>query len=1043
MILSTPAPRAPRRQRTLLHLWATLLAVGVVALGAPAPPSKFRAKPAESAKEKTPAKGTDSEPDLLAEVEGRKPAENPEDLRLSHFAPIEGWHHVEPLQPRSKVEGASYRWKMTRDGAAIPLGREPIFTLIDVPAEGEYRLYVRHWFAQSMPLPLMLTIQPMTTASADGGALPRQGTPLVHKFGEVRMIPKSLGSEQEEKLPLRFESEVQLATFPAPAMFVWEYRDVKLAKGAHRIELQSDHTDNRVSAVFLTRSKIFRPSLSEVIKDNTLGAVYCRFRFTGGAAAALATSLTYHWRGRTVPSTGEPLWGDQLPPIAKIAQNEWSPFQDARIQIVPGGGPYSTWRPSLKGAGNGKLEVQFAWQPSPGAVVRTIQTALSDGNAMFRVPHGRYGYLTPSDKPVWGVWDPERLKGLIPEEEVVERYFTWAEDAAKSLGLSPDHPKPKLVHVYTGCGTGTPHKARAVEMLARLGVNWIPDATPDLRRKFDLYDDTERKRVKMGDEISTHTSADAVNADPGLRAGFHDFLRKQATLEGVDMQAFLGTTDPASLEATDILPENPGRYERRLFYFSQRYAHLATIRSYAEGLKAIVTRQPGAIVYNNYSPHPTFLTGRDMNGADWFVLTRAGAQTLGWGEDWAYAGSWALGTPMAECVTFYAALVDCAARARRYPAGFYVGVNCGFAAQKMFSCLSQGISILELYTWGPIDAIAEGSNSWSEDASQYLSVMQGTHAIGPADEIIAKGTREKRRTAILYNRSHEILNGFRLWLNRDWMWTFLGLRNAQIPVEVIIEEDLNAETLAQYEVLFAGGMNLEKRHVQALRAWVEKGGLLIGSGGCAMEDVCGDRLPATVELFGAAQTVARPGRGGSHENIRFQGSDVFPDIELPAATAGNMRFVLAPDGANVAAKYDGGDVAATVHSLGKGRAVLLGVTPGEMFRASGAARGPGLAWLNAPVLKQLGKPRAQFDCPESEVTVFEHTSGTAVLVALYTTRPQELSRVPGRLSVKTERKVEEVRSALRGPLRWEMRDGRVEIQTPPPAEMTVDVILLR
>ena len=975
------------------------------------------------------------EPDVLAEIEGRKPGDDLEGLRHSHLSTLESWQHVEPLSPRSKVAGADYRWKLAKDGAT-PLGREPISTLIDVPVEGDYRLYVRQWIVQAHPLPLTLTVQPLRGAAA----------PLVHKFGEVRMLPKSLGSEQEEKLPLRFESEVQLGTFPAPAMFVWEYRDVRLAKGPHRIELQSDRLDNRVSAIFLTQSKSFRPSFSEVKMDNTLGGVFCRYRLAGQGTRApfsVATSVTYHWRGRKALGSTEPMWYDHLPALSKIAANEWSPFVDVREQVIPGGGPWSTWRPSLTGVADGKLEVQFAWHPHNAAVMHAIETTVSGGKAMFRVPNGRFAFVVPREKPAWGVWDAELLSGIVGEESLVERYFTWADEAAKTLGLQADHPKPKLIRVLSNCRTGAPHMARAAEMLARLGVNWIPDASPALTGKFGLYDDSQQKKVNMGDEIATHTAAEVINTDAALRGGFHDFLRAQAANEGVDVREFLGIQDLRPVDAVDKLPENAGRFERRVFYCSQRYAHLATIPTYAHGLKAIERERPGAIVYNNYSPHPTFLTGRDMNGADWFLLPRAGAQTLGWAEDWATGGSWGLGTPMAECTTFYAALVDCSVRARKYPAGFYVGANCGFAAQKIFSCLSQGISILHLYDWGPIDAWAEGSNAWSEMQGQYLSVMQGTHAIGPADEIIAKGSREKRRTAILYNRSHEIVSGSKLWLNRDWMWTFLGLRNSQIPVDVIIEEDLSPEKLGQYEVLFVGGLNLEQRHLQALRAWVERGGLLIGSGGCALHDVYGDKLAATEELFGSSQRMASADGGPSRERVHFHGSDFFPELDIPAATAGNQRFVLTPTKAAIAAKYDGGEVAAVVNQLGKGRAILLGVTPGEMFRAAGGAKGACRAWLAAPVLRQLGRQRAEFDCPESEVTVFDHPSGTAVLIALYTSKPDELSSQPGHLSVLADRKVREVTSALHGALKWELRAGRIEIETPPPAKFAVDTIMLR
>lgn len=975
--------------------------------------------------------------DVLSEIEGKK-GDDLEGLRVSHLSLIESFQGVEPLAAAQKTAGAKYRWKMAPQGYATPLGREPISTLIDVPADGEYRLYVREWVVQANALPLSLKLQPVRANVS--GAFEPQGAAQTHKFGEVRMLPKSMGHEQEEKLSLRFESEVQLNTFPSPAMFVWEFRDVKLAKGPHRLELQSDRTDARVTAVFLTQSKKFRPSVTGLKTDDTLGGVFCRYRWLGkGTTPSLATGVTYHWRGRHPFGSTEPLWYDHLPPLPKVAPNQWTPFLDVREQVVPGGGPWSTWRPALSGVGEGKLEVQFAWQPHPAAVLRTLETAVSGGKAMFRVPHGRFAFTAPVEVPVWGVWNPAVLPGIAGEESLVERYFTWAEEAAQSLGLKADHPKPELVHVLANCRTGAAYSGRAAEMLAKLGINWIPDAAPAVAQKLGLYDDSSARKVKMGDEIGTHTAAESISEDAALLGGFHDFLRAQAALEGMLVEDFLGTRNLFSVEPIDKLPENAGRYERRVYYCSQRYAHLASIPTYARGLKAIEREKPGAIVYNNYSPHPTFLTGRDMNGSDWFLLPRAGAQTLGWAEDWATGGSWGLGTPMAECTTFYAALVDCSVRARHYPAGFYVGANCGYAAQKIFSCVSQGISILHLYDWGPIDAWAEGSNSWSEMQGQYLSIMQGTHAIGPADEIIARGTREPRRTAILYNRCHEIVSGARLWLNRDWMWTFLGLRNSQVPVDVIIEEDLNEKTLEPYKVLYAGGLNLERRHVAALRAWVERGGLLIGSGGCAMYDAYGDKSAATEELFGATQRFA----SAAPERVRFEKSDLFPGLELAAATAGNQPFVLTPTKATIAAKYDGGEVAATIHSLGKGRALLLGVTPGELYRASGGAKGPARAWLAAPVFQQLGRPRAEFDCPESEVTVFDHPTGTAVLIGLYTTTPAELSSQPGHLSVATERKVREVTSALHGPLQWEMRGGRVEIETPPPAKLVVETVIVR
>ncbi|WP_439622728.1 hypothetical protein [Gemmata sp.] len=984
--------------------------------------------------------------DILDDLNGAKTAADLDGLRHSHLSFVESWRHVEPAGGRPKGDTEPTRWKAA-GGYASPAGAEPIATLIDVPKDGEYRLYVRHRLGQHHPFPVTVSVEPVRTAAGGRGEYESAGPALTHTFGDLKLLANTLGKDQEKKLPVRFESEVQLNAFPDEFMTVWEYRDVRLAKGPHRVALRSDRRDARVSAVFLTASKAFRPSLSEVKKDNTLGGVYLRYRVTKGATApqfSVATSVTYHWPGRRAPNSTEPLWYDGTPPVTAVPAKEWSPFVDVREQVVAGGGPWSTWRPVVTGVAAGAIEVQLAWAPHEAAVSRTLPAAMGGGRAMFRVPHGRYAYRAPAAAPAWGVWDPAALDGWVSEDALVERYFTWAGDATRTLGLKPDHPLPKHIKVLTGCSTGPAHQARAAEMLARLGVNWIPGAPAEVTKTFGLHDDSAAPKVKLGDEIGTHTPAAAINADAALRTGFHDYLREQARANGLDVQSFLGLDDVRAARCTDHLPENPGRFERRLFYCSQRYAHLATVPTYARAIRDIEKTKPKAQVYNNYSPHPVFLTGRDMNESDWFLLPRAGAQTLGWAEDWATGGSWGLGTPMGECTTFYAALVECAVRPRKYPAGFYVGSNCGYSAQKMFSCVSQGVNILHLYDWGPIDSWAEGSNSWSESKDQYLSVAQGTHALGPADEIIGTGTREARRTAVLYNRSHEIVSGSRVALNHDWMWTFLGLRNASVPVDVVIEEDLNETDLAGYDVLFLGGLNLERRHLRAVRAWVERGGVVIGSAGAASFDVYGDRMPETAELFGAAQRLATADDKAARDKVRFHGTDDFPEVELPAAAPGGHKYVLTPTAAKVAAKYDGGEVAATVNAVGKGRAVLLGVGPGETFRAAGGAKGPGRAWLAAPVAKRLGRPRAEYDCPEAEVTLFDHPAkGVAVMVALYTWKPGELPATPGKLSVDAKRDVKEVVSALHGPLKWAARDGRIEVEVPPAAKFAVDTIILR
>jgi hypothetical protein len=873
------------------------------------------------------------------------------------------------------------------------------------------------------------------------------GEPLKQVFGQVTLGGSQTGKQQEKTLPVRFEAETQLISAPPEPALVWEYKDMDLKMGVYAATLSDANPGVRVHSLLLTRCADFRPSFSPFEQDKTLGRLYMRFRATDsekkGGSFTVSATAGYHWGPREEDSWSWPI-GDSAPtPVG-----EWSPFVEATDALVNGPGPWSTCWVKFSGVKNGEGEIQFAWYPHEKAVLHAARTGIGGGTAMLRVPNGDWTVKPSSTKAAWGMWMPDRMDSIMTQESVIQRYFTWADEAAARLGLQPDHPKPHRVRIFSGCGVPEPNRERAAEMLARLGINWIDGAPESVIRKFGLIDElstygggtsaadrTRVTKVKMGDEIGTHSEPGVVNGDIAKRRAFQDHLREQAKREGMELGDFLGVRDLNDIDLLGRLPPDAGRYERRLYYHSQVYSHLVTCDGYAAQVRAIEKVLPNAKVYNNYSPHPLFLTGTTMNESDWFVLPRHQAQTLGWAEDWATGGSWGLGTAY-QCTSFYAALVECSVRKYGYTAGFYVGSNCGGSAQKIFGCLAQGVTWLHLYDWGPIDRWAEGSNAWSEHQGEYYNVMAATHAIGPADEIIGAGQREARRTAILYNRSHEILQGGTGRANHDWMWTFIALKSAQIPVDVIIEDDLNPEELKRYDCIILGGFNLARYHLAELRKWVEAGGLLIGTAGAAHRDIYNDRMPEAEALFGAVQKQSGVLDTGTTARVVFPGSPWYPAADLK--TDSSLAFFLEPTTGEALATYDAGQCAAVGQAVGKGQTLLLGFQPGFAFRENGKAQGTARSWLVAPVLKRLGRQRVEFDWPSSEATLFEHEKGMAVMLADFAWPQRDTNSL---LSVKTDRPIKTVVSALNGPLEWKRNGDRIEIVTKP--LKPVDVVILK
>jgi len=991
-----------------------------------------------SAQEKGAPK-TDDLLDLLDEVSGGPKKADLDRIAASHLSPIRSWQGVRPATAKP-TDTPKYSWGLA-EGFVVPLGDQKISTLIQVPSAGKYRVYLRHVLTQDEARPVTLRFEPM-----EKGA----GLEQKHIYGALKLDAAKNGKELEAELPIRMESELHLNTFPGAKMPVWEFWDIDLGQGAWRASLESTRKNVQVDSLFLTQSTSFRPSYSEIAKDNSLQRVLLRVRTAAQASkkapkTGVSAGLTYHWRGRSTRA-GVEMWGCDIGAAQDIVAGEWSPFLDATDAVVRGPGPWSTCRVGLSGVPAGPIEIQFAWYPHPAAVVHELKTACDGKQAMLRIPNGSPAFATEDAQPRWGLWNAEFVKGIAAEEQLVERYFQWASEAAVSLGLAENHPRPEHLLFLSSCRVGAAHRERATAMLARLGINWIEGASKETISQLGLYDGSRMTKIKNGDEIGTRTPASVINGSPRLLAEFHQYLMAQSTLEETPIETLLGVPNLDRIRCLERMPDNPGRYERRLYYHSHRYAHLATLHPYFKSVRDAEAQFKNAAVYNNYSPHPVFLTGNTMNEGDWFLLARRGAQTLGWGEDWAYPGSWALGTDRAQCVSFYAALVDCSVRKRGYPAGFYVGSNTGNSANKIFSCVAQGVHLMHLYDWGPIDAWAEGSNAWSEHEGEYKSVLMGTHALGPADEIIAHGQREPRRTAILYNRAHEIMNGSTVSLNHDWMWAYIAMKSAQIPVDVILEEDLTRVELAKYRALYLGGLNLESRHLRVVADWVREGGLLMGTGGSASLDAYNDSNPLAVELFGARQIpVSEVDPGRADQDVTFTASEWFPAAKF-AASGTRIRYELMEQSTGSAvrtASYSSGNAACVTQALGKGRTILFGFYPGYVFRDTGRALGPNRAWFIQPLLAHLGRQKVEFSFPASEATLFEHKSGLAVTLANFGPAGAKLPTERTLLSVATDRPIREVTSALRGKLEWKRVGDRIEIQGPAPADLVVDTILLK
>lgn len=764
----------------------------------------------------------------------------------------------------------------------------------------------------------------------------------------------------------------------------------------------------------------------------------------------LGISIRHHWPHPSGWQTGLPAWNRQ-------PTGQWTPFVDITAFIRPGtAAPWSSWYFTFDGVSNLTAELQFAPVTNAAAVQASKTFRIRGNQALFRFMHNLPAEQSP--QPVgarWPIWAPGFEGGILGEDVLFANYTRLVDESVRDAGLTDSDPRPRRLNLFTGVTMTPDYQERMLLLLRKLGLSWFPDVEPEMAQRIGIpvyrfvfnvrpphmasmvsrwsQESIESvKLVKLGDEIPTFSGTDDLN---GSNAAFVAYLKEQAAFDEMKFKTFVGGDEARFALPTPFDWTKANVPQRRIFYHAQRFAHHRTALMYAQQTATTTGIFPNALTYCNYTPHKLIIDrGATMNFADWFVVPRAGGQGLAWAEDWASRNRWHNGTLM--CVSYYAALVACGARPRNLPSGFYIIVSMGDAARKIFSCLGQGVTWLNLYDWGALDRWAEASNAWSEKDFGYRDIALAAKALGPADALIADGVREPARVALLYNRSEEISQGDWTWSGKSRLWNFVALRSAGYPVDIVIEEDLVPDQLQRYQVLFLNGLNLHPRHLANIRKWVEAGGLLIADAASATQNLYGEPQRAADKLFGA-------------RSIGLEGTDplgqTFNLIESPLTPAGSfsaggiLRTRLEPTSGKVVGTYSNGAPCAVVNTVGRGQVLATGFQIGAAFLVSGGYHATNrlpVELVAKPVRTVIDRATAELSDPASETTVFEHPDGTAILLNDFS-----FTNRPARLSVKTSRPIKQVLSTRHGPLSWKEKGDRIDVELP--AFEPVDVIVLR
>jgi hypothetical protein len=384
------------------------------------------------------------------------------------------------------------------------------------------------------------------------------------------------------------------------------------------------------------------------------------------------------------------------------------------------------------------------------------------------------------------------------------------------------------------------------------------------------------------------------------------------------------------------LTEDPNTPHPGLYYWGQKFRAWTTINYFVQATK---------IAREIYPPH----IGTTQNFSDALV----GGNIYSQGNDyWMYyrdekaldvlqTEDWCNGASTRQSAGWNAILARSATKYHGQPLHMYVIAASGRrpleAKLKAFSTIAQGNKFLNYYTYNPKYKAEE--IGWSERPDMIVGLAELSREIGAAEHVLMDAMPRTAETAIIYSVPTDIWTlGQSGSQTTERLYTFYALRHAQVPVDVLCDDDITAGYLKHYKVAYLFGEQITAKNLQPLADWVKAGGTLVLSPAAGTRDEY-NRVNQTLDTafgFQRGETALKGPitAGGIFLHRRNTTGDVAVKVRVGENTFpawGETQVVPKVGGMTVEATFEDGSPAAATYAVGQGKVVLRGFLPGVTY----------------------------------------------------------------------------------------------------------------
>jgi hypothetical protein len=548
-------------------------------------------------------------------------------------------------------------------------------------------------------------------------------------------------------------------------------------------------------------------------------------------------------------------------------------------------------------------------------------------------------------------WDPDG------ERPVIRTQLEWLEWLQAEIAKFPDRPAPKRFPIYGLMGfSGAMRQEGAIGRTAtelalalgsntlthldtpwaeRLGVpkrrtacitHWRPGTIEQMESRIAAAAEKGQR-----DQIAIVSFGDEIHIPPAEAndAKFAAWLKKR----GVDYDGEVKFTDQS---------DDP------LYYYSRLWAIEAGIAHYAEHTKLLEQRiGPDVRTGANYSPHANYL----VTDLQWVRPFKLGGMTMPWSEDYV----WGVPEASVQITGYLTSAFRCGARYRDLPILMYImphtpGNTPRDFRLSFYTAVAHGAKAVHYFCAVPLCVGYTENHIETDDLPMWRAVYDATHDAAAFEDYVLDGTVRPAKVALLLSGVDEILGGYTNFKggvhNAERKALYLALRQAQVPVDFLTEDDVIEGRAQDYRLIYVTQEYLHSKALRALGEWVEAGGTLVACCGGGFWNEFGQKNPDAERLYGArgydirkdpdlTQILPKQDLSPAEPLDEASLGDIFKSGLAARAEVIAWKQALAPAGGMLAGRFRDGSAAVVARRRGRGAAVLFGFLPGLAWLKSG------------------------------------------------------------------------------------------------------------